>query len=264
MSGTSTRKAKLRDLRSVSMAMMRAAQANRLAANTENENEFSAPPSDRSKSSRGPVRAQQRRMPKSAPKTTDGTPTRPAKEAVRTGMVMKANSSLSTRSAEHLFRQSSSRKGSARHKRAPTGANTELTMSVSANASALTTMERAVHRAMVGRSHTLKETPKLMSSTAEPTPLARPAAANSTAAKGPADITFPAMHSRVAPATKKAATRRLRRMCVGVSNSVRACFRNTAYSSKATAWKMPEVAESSNCMESASGKRMYCPLNMKR
>ena len=44
MRGTSTRKAKLRDLRSVSMAMMRVAQANRLAANTEKEKALSAPP----------------------------------------------------------------------------------------------------------------------------------------------------------------------------------------------------------------------------
>lgn len=264
MSGTSTRKAKLRDLRSVSMAMMRAAQANRLAAKVENANVFSALPSDRSTSSSGPVSAQQRRMPKSTPKMIEGTPKRAAKEAVRTGIVRKANSSLSTRSAEHLFRQSSSAKGNTRQRRAPTGATTELTISVKANTRALTTMESAVHRAIVGRSHTLKETPKLMSSIAEPTPLAMPAATKRSAAKGPVGTAFPAMHKSVAQATRPAAITRLRRMCSGVSKSWRACFRNTAYSSKATAWKMPEVAESSNCMESASGKRMYCPLNMKR
>ncbi len=46
-------------------------------------------------------------------------------------------------------------------------------------------MESAVHRAIVGRSHTLKETPKLASSMADPTPLATPAATKSAAAKGP-------------------------------------------------------------------------------
>lgn len=203
-------------------------------------------------------------MPKSTPKMIEGTPKRAAKEAVRTGIVRKANFSLSTRSAEHLFRQSSSAKGNARHKRAPTGATTELTISVRANMMALTTMESAVHRAIVGRSHTLKETPKLMSSMADPTPLVMPAATKRGAAKDPGDTAFPAMHSNVAQATRLAAIMRLRRMCTGVSKMARACFRNTAYSSNATAWKMPEVAESNSCMESASGKRMYCPLNMKR
>lgn len=264
MRGTSTRKAKLRDLRSVSMAMMRAAQANRLAANTEKEKALSAPPAARSRSSKGPVSAQQRRMPRSTPKTTEGTPRRPTKEAVRTGMVMNENSSLSTRSAEHLFRQSNSRNGRARHRRAPAGTKAALTTRVRANASALTTMESAAHSAMVGRSHTLKETPKLMSSMADPTPLATPASTKSAAAKGPTETMFPAMHRSVAQATKNAAIARLRRMCAGVSKSWRACFRNTAYSSNATAWKTPEVAESSSCIESASGKRMYCPLNMKR
>lgn len=46
-------------------------------------------------------------------------------------------------------------------------------------------MESAAHSAMVGRSHTLKETPKLMSSMADPTPLATPASTKRRGSQGP-------------------------------------------------------------------------------
>ena len=64
-------------------------------------------------------------------------------------------------------------------------------------------MESAVHRAIVGRSHTLKETPKLMSSMAEPTPLAMPARhEEQVRPKAPSSTAFPAMHKSVAQATE--------------------------------------------------------------
>ena len=64
-------------------------------------------------------------------------------------------------------------------------------------------MESAAHSAMVGRSHTLKETPKLMSSMADPTPLATPASHEERVQPRALPSTmFPAMHRSVAQATK--------------------------------------------------------------
>ena len=211
--------------------------------------------------SKGPVSAQQPGMPRKHAENDRGTPRRPTKEAVRTGMVM--NQELQLSADRWSICSGRATRGMAEpdiEGRRP--AQSALTTRVRANASALTTVESAAHSAMVGRSHAEGGT-KLMSSMADPRRSPRRQARRSAAAKDLPRPCSPAMRRSVAQAAKNAAIARLRRMCPRRVEELAGLFQNTATAATPRRGNAGGGGKQ-QLRESASGKRMYCPLNMKR
>ena len=164
--------------------------------------------------------------PSAKPNSRLGAQMRSAKGTFFTLSVTAANSSLSTSTELQRYKHQHSTKGSSAVTTALSGLSRSR-FDTRANTTMPTTSDSAVDVTMVAMSHCPNDTPKLMSSTAEPMPVAAPPAM--MAAK-PSDVSTSAAHtSRVPPAARNAPMKRLSARRCGVNSRRRSMREQVPY-----------------------------------